>query len=85
MLHTPPALASISRLLSSRAFWSNDSSPMRLRSSWQPTEDTWTQKTCQVQYNFATHNMLANSERRMQIYKGQQEAKGVKSANFFAS
>lgn len=32
-----------------------------------------------------THTMLANSETRMQICKGQRETKWVKSANFIAS
>lgn len=37
--HTPPFF-SISRLLSSRAFWSRDSSPWRLSSSFQQMKDT---------------------------------------------
>lgn len=37
IFHTPP-LASISRLLSSRTFWSIDSSPWRLSSSCQATQ-----------------------------------------------
>lgn len=59
--HTPPFF-SISRLLSSRAFWSRDSSPWRLSCSFEQMKDT--RKPLWVTSHYISHSVTVHSKNR---------------------